>query len=472
MTHLKQRTRERGTVLLLATVTILVVVGMLALAVDIGYLMSGRGQLQNAVDAAALAGAQGIRTAIEPNGASTERNRIVRNLAKQYASLNSVKKVGDTSRMILEDNGIIVDFPVDYPVHQPRVTVKHRMALPTIFGNIFGISSMTVSAGAIASTTFVDGGTGMISGCWRPLLIPDSFYGGDDGKVYAISDRSGRYSDGSTSPTRCKPLNSSVPSPPCTYRERNPQLSAGDFYMSRFASTNANSTRNSTHFRDSLKPGSPIVEATGIRDAQNLNDLRYVNGIEAGRNLMGQRMVLKGRGSDGNDIPDYRIVDFAGSGINGDFPADPVQQIQRGCCTPIRVGQLVQVVTPDNIGNLTLYDNFRAELFRFYTANGFSLPTPESIQYRYAQSRDYPTPNANPLVIPVLLCSPIEFGNSKSASQFYVTNIGAFYLEGVSPYGDLQGHFVREVMTAGTSLQPQDEVPNASLLPISVSLIR
>ena len=463
MTHIKQRTRERGTVLLLATVTILVVVGMLALAVDIGYLMSGRGQLQNAVDAAALAGAQGIRTAIEPNGASTERNRIVRNLAKQYASLNSVKKVGDTSRMILEDNEIIVDFPVDYPVHQPRVTVKHRMALPTIFGNIFGISSMTVSAGAIASATFVDGGTGMISGCWRPLLIPDSFYD-QNRRVYAISAPA-RYSDNSYSPTRCNPN----PSVPCNDVDRLPQ--SGDFYVSRFASVNANSTRNAaTDFLGSVTTGVPTGEATGIRDAQNLSDLKYVNGIETGRNLIGQRMVLKGKGSDNAGIPDYRIVDFAGSGINGDFPSDPVQQIQRGCCTPIRVGQLVRVFTPDE--NASLYDNFRAELFRFYTANGFSLPTPESTQYRYAQSRDYPTPNANPLVIPVLLCSPIKFGDTKNAGQFYVTNIGAFYLEGVSADGSLQGHFVREVVTAGTPLQPQDEVPNASLLPISVSLIR
>lgn len=463
MTHLKQRTRERGTVLLLATVTILVVVGMLALAVDIGYLMSGRGQLQNAVDAAALAGAQGIRTAIEPNGASAERNRIVRNLAKEYASLNSVKKVGDTSRMILDDNEIIVDFPVDYPVHQPRVTVKHRTALPTIFGNIFGISSMTVSAGAIASTTFVDGGTGMISGCWRPILIPDSFYGGDDRKVYAISGRA-KYSDNSTSPTRCAP----DVSQPCGFADRRPQ--SGDYYISRFASTNANSTRNAAHhFLDSVWPGVPTGEATGIRDAQNLSDLKYVNGIVTGRNLIGQRMLLTGRHPDSPNIPDYRIVNFADSEINGDFSTDPVQQIQRGCCTPIHIGKFVKVFTPDAYP--ALYDNFAAELNRFSTANGFSLPTPEAMQFRYAQSRDYPTPNANPLVIPVLLCSPIKFGD-QYVGQFYVTNIGAFYLLSALPNGDLQGYFVREVMTAGTSLQSQDEVPNASLLPISVSLIR
>ena len=52
-----KRSTERGTVVLLATATLLILVGMLALAVDIGYLMSGRGQLQNTVDAAALAGA-------------------------------------------------------------------------------------------------------------------------------------------------------------------------------------------------------------------------------------------------------------------------------------------------------------------------------------------------------------------------------------------------------------------------------
>ena len=167
----QQRASERGTVLLMATVTILVVVGMLALAVDVGYLMSGRGQLQNIVDASALAGAQGLRVAIEPAGTKTEQGTIVRKLARDLALFNPMRRADGTSGLVLSDDDIAIDYPVNYPVQPARVIVKHRLALPTIFGNVFGISSMNISTVAIASTSVVDGGTGFVSGCWRPIPI-------------------------------------------------------------------------------------------------------------------------------------------------------------------------------------------------------------------------------------------------------------------------------------------------------------
>jgi Putative Flp pilus-assembly TadE/G-like len=441
----KQRAAERGTVLLMATVTILVVVGMLALSVDVGYLMNGRGQMQNIVDSAALAGAQGLRTAIEPVGASTQQNLIVRKLAKDFALFNPMRRADGVSGLILPDNDILIEYPANYPIQPARVIVKHRTALPTIFGNVFGVASMNVSAVAIASTSVVDGGTGFVSGCWRPILIPDTFYDLND-VPWAVSGPA-NFSDGTSSPSR-----------PGT-----PEASqSGDYYVSRFASFNAGSTRNqTTNFLQSVTTGTPVGAATGIRDAHNLQELR----VGGGKNLIGQRIRLR--------KDDWRIVDFAASQITGDFPTNPLDQINRGCCAQIRVGQLVQVLPPDN-NNLGTYENFTLQLqlyFDSFAATG-DLMTTAGNQFKFAQTQNYPTPNANPRVIPVLLCSPIQFSLSRNTPQFYVTNIGAFFLEQVGTDGSITGAFVREAVTGGTSLEPQNEVPNTTLLPVSVHLVR
>ncbi len=455
----KQRAAERGTVLLMATVTILVVVGMLALSVDVGYLMNGRGQLQNIVDAAALAGAQGLRTAIEPAGATAQQTLIVRKLAKDFALFNPIRRADGLSGLVLPDDDVLIEYPANYPVQPARVIVKHRTALPTIFGNVFGIASMNVSAVAIASTSVIDGGTGFVSGCWRPIMIPDAFY--DQNNVPWAVSGTANFSDGSVSPARTAdviqsyPNSNPVPDPSLA-------LQPGDVYISRFASLNAGSNRNqNTNFLQSVTTGTPLGEATSIRDADNLVELKAAGG----RNLMGQRIRLR--------KDDWRIVNFATSGITGDFPTNPVEQIQRGCCAPIRVGQLVQVFTPtdDNIG---VYQNFTQQLITYFDSlvGTGGLITPASNQYKFAQTQNYPTPNANPRVIPVLMCSPIQFSLSRNIGQFYVTNIGAFFLEQVLSDGSIVGTFVREVVTGGMPLEPQNEVPNRDLLPVSVHLVR
>jgi hypothetical protein len=454
------RTSERGTVLLMATVTILIVVGMLALAVDVGYLMNGRGQLQNALDASALAAAQGLRVAIEPAGVKAEQVKIVRNLAKDFALFNPMRRADGTNGLTLADSDIEIQEGAN-PGQPARVIVKHRLAFPTIFGNVFGISSMNISAVAIASTTVVDGGTGFVSGCWRPILIPDTFFDKDN-QVWAICDPDVQVQGGG------KPCRATGPP------NQNPTLALqdGDRYASRFASINSGSSRNQiTNFLQVWPPNSSMEgEATSIRDANNQGELKYVNGVLTGRNLIGQRMHL--RYSQTNpDRCDWRIINFEASGITGNFPSDPVQQINKGCCTQIRVGQLVQVYDDPTFKHLGLYQNFIQQLQNYRNSAVGKISSPSAQQYRYAQTDEYPTPNASPLVIPVLFCSPIQFSLSSHTSQFYVTNIGAFYLEAVSP-GSLVGYFVREVVTGGTPLQPESAVANTSFLPVSVNLVR
>lgn len=458
----QQRASERGTVLLMATVTILVIVGMLALAVDVGYLMGGRGQLQNIVDASALAGAQGLHIAIEPAGSKVEQDQIIRKLAKDMALFNPMRGATGISGLALSDDDITIDYPNNYPVQPARVTVKHRLALPTIFGNIFGISSMNISAVAMASTTVVDGGTGIVSGCWRPILIPDTFYNAQS-EVWGICDPTFINSDGS------KPCRSTGPP------NQDPTIAqqVGDRYVSRFASVNATSGRNqSTNFAQAWPPtASTLGEPTSIRDAKDQGELKYVNGVQTGRNLIGQRMRLRYSTTDPQRC-DWRIINFAASNITGDFPTDPIQQISNGCCTKIQVGKLVQVYDDPTGKHLGVYQNFIQQLQTYRNSLSLTdLPTVASQQYHYAQTlKEYPTPNANPRVIPVLLCSPIQFSFS-ATPQFFITNIGAFYLESVSAEY-IVGYFVREVVTAGTPLQPENEVENSSLLPVSVHLTR
>ncbi len=469
-----KRSTERGTVVLLATATLLILVGMLALAVDLGYLMSGRGQLQNTVDASALAAAQGLRTTIEAGGARTHQEIVTRNLAKDFASFNLIKRIDGNQGLVLTDSDIGIEYPPDYPIHQARVVIKKRTALPTIFGNVFGLSSFNVSAVAVASTFPVDGGTGTISGCWRPIMIPDTFY--DENKnVWSVSDpcfqaRPNQYVARPTfgvTPPNCNPTYNIADN---HTRATNP----GDYYVSPYYSEASGTNRGSDFFarqvgynRSYSKP--LTIESTGVRDSNSINELRYSpNGGSGGggRNLIGLRMRLGPN--------DYRIIDFAASaGFENVSPSDPIEQLNRGVCTQVRIGQLLQLKSYTDPANEAIYERFHQQLRKnFFDAVNYGKdPTNNSDQYRYAQTQRFLTPNSSPRVIPVLMCNPTYF-DTNSVGQFVVTNFGAFFLDFVNDDGSMSGYFVREVITGGTPIEASNNVIVQSQLPVSVNLVR
>ena len=449
---------ERGTVVLLATATLLILVGMLALAVDVGYLMNGRGQLQNSVDAAALAGAQGFRTTIEANGARTHQDFVTRNLAKDFASFNIVNRAGGTSSLTLSDSDISIEYPPDYPVHQARVIIKNRTALPTIFGNVFGLSSFNVSAVSVASTYPVDGGTGTVSGCWRPIMIPDTFYD-QSPIVWAVSDPN--------------PVNPIQPLARPDYS--GGAVKSGDYYVSPYYTEAGGSNRSTEYFAREVVDSQRgeyrkplIIESTGIRDTNSLNELRYTprGGGGGGRNLIGVRMRLRKN--------DYRIINFtASAGFENVSPSDPIEQLNKGVCTQVRIGQLLQVMPLSDPTFNATYSRFYQQLRKnFIDAINYGKdPTNNSDLYRYAQTQRYLTPNSSPRVIPVLMCNPTYF-DSASVGQFVVTNFGAFFIDFVTEEGSMSGYFVREVITAGTPIEASNTVISPNLLPMSVNLVR
>lgn len=87
-----RRKRRKGTVLVLSAVLIVVLFAMLAFAVDLGYLLVTRAQMQRSADAAAMAAAWELVDASAPAGTTnwTQAGVNARTIAAQYAALNPV----------------------------------------------------------------------------------------------------------------------------------------------------------------------------------------------------------------------------------------------------------------------------------------------------------------------------------------------------------------------------------------------
>src|SRR5262245_5785184 len=107
------RRRQRGVIILLTVIVITGLIGILALSVDVGFIFSFRTQYQNGIEAAALAGATGLRVAIEDGGSMPQQESLVKDLAVRYAGLNQVRRYAETNRNFIELNpgAVKVDAP-------------------------------------------------------------------------------------------------------------------------------------------------------------------------------------------------------------------------------------------------------------------------------------------------------------------------------------------------------------------------
>ena len=151
---------ETGAVAPLVGIMIFLFIGCLALVVDLGMLHNVKVQLQRAADAAALAGAQQLDT-------GSDQDSRAEDAAKATAATNKVQGttgfLSGTSGWV-DDNSVTVEvghwdpdvsatdrftFPVD-PNTGNAVKVTATIEVPLIFARIFGNTSSTVSADAIA----------------------------------------------------------------------------------------------------------------------------------------------------------------------------------------------------------------------------------------------------------------------------------------------------------------------------------
>lgn len=148
---------ERGSVLALAVLALIVLLGMAALAIDLGMLYTARGEAQRSADAGAHAGARVFLLA--PANWTGAREQ-----AREYAELNQVRS--EVLEVLDEDIDVIPDS------QKVRVRVHRNSArgnpVTTLFARVLGIGTVDLGAVAAAQSWPSDG-----TDCMLPFAIPD-----------------------------------------------------------------------------------------------------------------------------------------------------------------------------------------------------------------------------------------------------------------------------------------------------------
>jgi hypothetical protein len=149
------RRGERGVTLVLMALMMFLILGMSALVVDYGMIKAAKAEAQRAMDAAALAGASAF---LVPDPA-TDYEALAIERAHEFGQKHTVRNVQ------------ITDPEVTVTVDLAARTVKadwYRGNLPLWFANIFGSSTMGLSASATARAS-QSGNTR----CLKPVALPD-----------------------------------------------------------------------------------------------------------------------------------------------------------------------------------------------------------------------------------------------------------------------------------------------------------
>jgi Flp pilus assembly protein TadG len=167
-------TARQGVILPLAALLLIVILGMAAFAVDIGYMVYAESELQNAADAAALAGApQLMQPYVQynyPNQTAAAKAKIlgdaITNVTTEVQKVAGLNKAADVSGLTANASDIVCGFldaqnnfsptPPDsrFP-NSVQVTLRRdnqaNTPLKLTFGFIFGMSSANLTATARAT---------------------------------------------------------------------------------------------------------------------------------------------------------------------------------------------------------------------------------------------------------------------------------------------------------------------------------
>ena len=144
---------DRGQVLLAIALLIPVLLGMSAVAVDIGSYADDKRNLQNAADAIALAAAQKLCAA---NAANCSDTTAAAAAANSYATKNNI----DTSHMTITYSGLTPVGGVFTSSPTVHVTITHAHVFA--FARVLGVDDKPVSAAAGAARVSPGGLTGLM----------------------------------------------------------------------------------------------------------------------------------------------------------------------------------------------------------------------------------------------------------------------------------------------------------------------
>lgn len=151
---------EIGAAIALVALSMVALISAVALAVDVGMLVTARTEAQRVADLSALAGA-GI-LAIDPSAEAAARTEAI-----DFALLNTVQ--GDLAVVLPGD--VVVDL-VESTVTVQVMRIQSRgTPVSTFFARVFGVNSVDITAvaTAIAEPAGLDSGTD----CLLPIMLPD-----------------------------------------------------------------------------------------------------------------------------------------------------------------------------------------------------------------------------------------------------------------------------------------------------------
>jgi hypothetical protein len=162
--HSVLRNRQ-GLALPFAALMLFVLLGLVGLAVDLGFLMGARNEAQKVADAAALAGAGTFLVTFDEDDAT--------DAAIDFAARNTIR--GDSVVVLPEDVEVIADS------QKVRVLVLRTQgrgnAIRTLFMRALGVGRVDVSASAAAQAF----PAGAVDGeCFLPFTIPDRWREADN----------------------------------------------------------------------------------------------------------------------------------------------------------------------------------------------------------------------------------------------------------------------------------------------------
>jgi Flp pilus assembly protein TadG len=128
---------EQGQAVIIFAVALVIFLGFVGMSIDVGRYMWATSEMQNSVDAAALAGAQSM-----PNGTGP---------ATTYAT-----QYWDANKSEIVDAGENVTFAVTFPGGNRAVRVEATAEVPTYFLKFFGIDHWDVEAASKAESQVLD----------------------------------------------------------------------------------------------------------------------------------------------------------------------------------------------------------------------------------------------------------------------------------------------------------------------------
>ena len=173
---------ERGAVLIYVAVALIGLLAVSALAIDMGVMMVGRRQTQNAADAGALAGAISlayVQRPSDPDNLSDPAYARAKQAAVAVAQSN--RAWGQAPRVIEATDVQIIDCPEPIPglpdkclrvnAYRNQEGGAGNAPLPTFFARLVGVNEQGARATATAQLI-----PGTSVSCIKPWAVPDLWY--------------------------------------------------------------------------------------------------------------------------------------------------------------------------------------------------------------------------------------------------------------------------------------------------------